>query len=433
MRRHVAKTLLTLLGVVVGVATFSSIRSAQETLVKGIRSTVDRVAGKAQLQITMAGGVPEEAQEKIRLLPGIRATSPVIEQIVVPERGELGSLLVIGVDLLGDREMREYGFEGEDADLDDPLLFLAQPDSAVFTRDFAQRARLEIGSALTIRVPRGEKKVTARGLLSPKGFAEAFGGNLMVVDVYAAQELFGRGRRFDRIDVRLTEGTSVAEGMATLSRTLGPAYRVETPDRRGEQMERMVANFVAGFNVSSIFALAIGTFLIFNAFSVSVNRRRRDIGTLRALGATPRQVQTLFLLEAVLIGLLGGAIGCLAGTMVSQGFLQMMGQTTEVIYGVTSPGVARLAPGIVIQSMILGLFASIVGAWGPALTASRIPPTEAFAKGSYQAHDPGNVKLRVAAGLSAFAFAVFMALHPPYGGNELIFTVLMVGGVGIVL
>lgn len=66
VRRHLMKTLLTLLGVVVGVATFSAIRSAQGTLVKGIRSTVDRVAGKAHLQITTTGGVPEEVQEKIR-------------------------------------------------------------------------------------------------------------------------------------------------------------------------------------------------------------------------------------------------------------------------------------------------------------------------------------------------------------------------------
>jgi hypothetical protein len=56
VRRHVAKTLLTLLGVIVGVATFSSIESAKGTLVKGIRSTVDRVAGKSQLQITMENG-----------------------------------------------------------------------------------------------------------------------------------------------------------------------------------------------------------------------------------------------------------------------------------------------------------------------------------------------------------------------------------------
>jgi putative ABC transport system permease protein len=433
LRRHLAKTLLTLLGVVVGVGTFSSIRSAQGTLVKGIRSTVDRVAGKAQLQVTMVGGVPEEIQEKVRTLPGIRATSPVIEQIVVPARGELGSLLVIGIDLLGDREMRDYGFDGDDADLDDPLLFLAQPDSALFTRQFADKAGLKSGESIALRAPKGVKRVTARGLLSPKGFSEAFGGNLMVVDVYAAQDLFGRGRRFDRLDIRLNEGTSIAQGTAVLEKALGPAFRVETPQRRGEQTERIVANFVSGFNVSSGFALCIGTFLIFNAFNVAVNRRRRDIGTLRALGATPRQIQTLFLAEALVIGIVGSVLGCLAGTALSQGFLQMMGQATETVYGVTSSGVVRLPPGIALESMLLGVLASLVGAFGPALSASRISPTEAFAKGAFQAKKTAKLVPRVAMGLFAFGCAILLAWRPPFGGNPLILCVLLLGGAGLVL
>jgi len=433
VRRHVAKTLLTLLGVIVGVATFSSIRSAQGTLVQGIRSTVDRIAGKAQLQITMVGGVPEEVQEQVRSLPGIRATSPVIEQIVIPEKGELGSLMVIGIDLLGDREMRDYGFEGDDADLDDPLLFLAQPDSALFTRQFAEKAGIKSGGSIAIKVPRGVKRVTARGLLTPKGFSEAFGGNLMVVDVYAAQDLFGRGRRFDRLDIRLTEGTTIAQATATLEKALGPAYRIETPDRRGEQTERIIASFISGFNVSSGFALSIGTFLIFNAFNVAVNRRRRDIGTLRALGATPRQVQALFLAEALVIGIVGGIIGCLAGTTLSQSFLQMMGQTTETVYGITSSGTVHLPPGIALESMALGMLASLVGAWGPALTASRISPTEALAKGAFQARLPGKVGPRITAGCVAFACAILIAMHPPFGGNQLILSVLALGGAGLVL
>jgi len=433
VRRHLGKTLLTLLGVVVGVATYSSIKSAQGTLVKGIRSTVDRVAGKAQLQITMVGGVPEEIQEQVRGLPGIRATSPVIEQIVTPQQGELGSLLVIGVDLLGDREMRDYGFEGDDADLDDPLLFLAQPDSALFTRDFAAKAGLKNGQTIALTVPKGVKKVAVRGLLTPKGFGEAFGGNLMVMDVYAAQDLFGRGRRFDRLDVRLTEETTVAQGIALLEKSLGPAYRVETPGKRGEQMEKLVANFIAGFNISSGFALSIGTFLILNAFNVAVNRRRRDIGTLRALGATPRQVQALFLVEALLIGLAGGALGCLVGTTVSQGFLQMMGQTTEKVYGLTSSGTVKLPPGIVLESMLLGVVASLLGAWGPALAAARISPTEAFAKGAFQAKAPGNVAVRLSCGLAALAAAALLAIWPPFGGNPFIFSELLLGGAGIIL
>ncbi|TGU74203.1 FtsX-like permease family protein [Geomonas terrae] len=432
-RRHLAKTVLTLLGVVVGVTTFSSIRTAQDALVAGIGSTVDRVAGKAHLQVTMEGGVPEGVQEQLRNLPGVRATSPVIEQIVVPEKGELGSLMVIGVDLLGDREMRDYGFEGDDADLDDPLLFLAQPDSALFTREFAKRAGLTTGGTLAVRVPTGIRKVTARGLMSPKGFAQAFGGNLMVVDVYAAQELFGRGRRFDRIDVRLAEGVTVAQGTELLKKALGPAYRVETPARRGEQMERLVANFTAGFNVSSAFALSIGIFLIFNAFNVAVNRRRRDIGTLRALGATPRQVQLLFLVEALIIGLAGGAIGCVAGTAFSQALLVSMGQSTEMVYGISGSGIVHLTPAVVVHSMLLGLIASLAGAWGPALAASRISPTEAFAKGSFQAKVQRRATPRIVLGALLVAAAAGLALSRVVKGDGLVLPVLLLGGVGLVL
>jgi putative ABC transport system permease protein len=291
VRRHRAKTFLTLLGVVVGVATYVAVVGARGSLLGGIRETVDRMAGKAQLQLTQEGGVPEELQEVIRERPGIRAQAPVIEQVVVPERGELGSLLVLGVDLLGDREMRDYGFEGEDADLDDPLLFLAQADSVAVARPLAERAGLKTGDTLVLKLPAGARSVTIRGLLTPKGFAEAFGGNLVVMDVYAAQELFGRGRRFDRLEVRLEDGVTLEAATASLRAVVPPNVKVETPERRSGQMEKLVVNFAAGFDVTSGFALGIGAFLIYNAFSVAVNRRRRDIGTLRALGATPRQVR----------------------------------------------------------------------------------------------------------------------------------------------
>ena len=81
--RHRAKTFLTLLGVVVGVATYVAVAGARDSLLGGIRDTVDRMAGKAQLQLTQEGGVPEALQEAIRERPGIRAQSPVIEQVVV--------------------------------------------------------------------------------------------------------------------------------------------------------------------------------------------------------------------------------------------------------------------------------------------------------------------------------------------------------------
>ncbi len=429
--RNKAKTFLTLLGVVVGVATFAAIRGAQGTLIGGIRSTVDRMAGKAQLQVVADGGVPEELAETIRLVGAVKAQSPVIEQVVVPERGELGSLLVLGVDLLGDREMRDYGFEGEDADLDDPLLFLAQPDSVALARPLATKAGLRVGDTLTLRTARGMRKVTVRGLLTPKGFAEAFGGNLILMDVYAAQDLFARGRRFDRIEIRLAEGLTLDEGTKELQAALGPTFRVETPGMRGAQLEKLIANFVAGFHVSSGFALGIGTFLIFNSFAVAVNRRRRDIGTLRSLGATPRQVALLFLVEAAVLGLLGGVLGLLLGSSMAEGFLRAMEQTSAQVYGVVDASTARIDAPLAAQSVLLGLLASLAGAWGPAMAAARISPTEAFAKGSFQAQAVRAPGRRLAIGGLLLAVACLIAWRPPIHGLPLIVVPLGLFGAAV--
>ena len=426
-RRHRAKTLLTLAAVIVGVATFAAIQCAKKTLVGGLRGTVDRMAGKAQLQIHSDAGVPEELQEKIRDIPGIRAQSPVIEQLVVPERGELGTLLVLGVDLLGDREMRDYDFSGEDADLDDPLLFLAQADSVALSKSFARRAGLRPGDRFSFRAPQGMKTVIVRGLLDTKGFAEAFGGNIAVMDVYAAQDLFGRGRRFDRIEVRLEPGTTLEEGTAALLRGAGSGFRIETPGRRGEQLERLISSFTAGFSITSGFALGIGMFLIFNAFSVSVQRRRRDIGTLRALGATPRQVQGLFLLEAVVIGVIGGAAGLAAGGALANASLRVMGDAVTKIYGLRDASTASLDWIVSAESILLGIGASVVGAWAPARAAARVRPTEALAKGTYQARVRRPSWKRVSAGLLSLAVAITLAVTRCLPGIALFFTVLGFG------
>ncbi|MFA6147458.1 MAG: FtsX-like permease family protein [bacterium] len=432
VRRHLAKTLLTLIAVAVGVATFSGIRTAHQALDRGIRDTVDRMAGKAHLQVTLEGGVPEEVQEKLRDIPLVRATAPVIEQIVVPGQAGLGSILVLGVDLLGDREMRDYGFEGEDADIDDPLLFLAQPDSAVLARSLAERAGIRSGGTFSFRSPQGMKRVVVRGLLTPRGFAEAFGGNLIVTDVYAAQALFGRGRRFDRLEVRLAEGVSIAQGTAALEKALGPGYRVETPERRGEQLERLISSFVAGFNITSWIAMGVGILLIFNAFQVAVNRRRRDIGTLRSLGATPRQIQALFLLEAAAIGAAGGILGVLLGAGMSRWSLSMMGKVTEQIYGVAASGQAALSASVVGQGIALGILASLVGAWIPASAASRIPTVDAFAAGRHQARDPGSPMLRVGCGALFLCAAAVVGMRPPFGADGTTVATLVLGAAGLV-
>ncbi len=127
--------------------------------------------------------------------PFVRVAVPVIEAVANTNiRGE-GSLLVLGVDLTGDRSLRDYDLEsGDEAVIDDPLVFLAQPDSIMVSKRFAETNGLSVGSTLPLGTVGGEKRFTVRGIMKATGLATAFGGNLAVMDIYAAQKMFGRGR-----------------------------------------------------------------------------------------------------------------------------------------------------------------------------------------------------------------------------------------------
>src|SRR5512140_1081145 len=127
VRKHVLRTLLTLTGIALGVAVFVGMHTANQSVLFAFHRTIDRIAGSTQLQISAGEpGFDEEVLDKVRDVPGVRAAAPVIEASISTGSG---NLLLLGVDMLGDRSLRNYDFEEGDAAIDDPLVFLAQPDS----------------------------------------------------------------------------------------------------------------------------------------------------------------------------------------------------------------------------------------------------------------------------------------------------------------
>src|SRR6185436_18664734 len=156
----------------------------------------------------------------------------------------------------GDRSLRDYELESaDDAIIDDPLVFLAQPDSLMVTRDFAGRNGLQVNSKIPLHTLQGDRQFTVRGVMSSGGMSSAFGGNLAIMDIYAAQQMFGRGRRFDRIDLRLREGISIEEGRARIQTALGPGFEVEPPSARGQHLESLLQTYSLGTSISSLFAM----------------------------------------------------------------------------------------------------------------------------------------------------------------------------------
>ena len=76
--------------------------------------------------------------------------------------------------------------------------------------------------------------------MKSSGLSSAFGGNLAIMDIYAAQKMFGRGRTFDRIDIALRDGVTLAACAEELNALVGPGFAIEPPSGRGQQFEAVV-------------------------------------------------------------------------------------------------------------------------------------------------------------------------------------------------
>jgi len=421
VRKHLLRTMLTTAGIVLGVALLVGMRTANQSVLQSFNHTVDRIAGKAQLQVTAGdSGFPEDVLERVQSVPAVHAAAPVIEASVDTSMKGQGKLLILGVDMTGDRSLRDYDFDNADEDvIDDPLVFLAQPDSLIVTRDFADPNGLQNGSKISFDSMEGPRQFTIRGILKPGGMASAFGGNLGIMDIYAAQKVFGRGQRFDRIDIGLPEGMPLEQGESALRTALGPGFTVEPPSGRGRQFESLLAIYNTATSISSLFALFIGMFIIYNSFSIAVTQRRSEIGILRALGATRTQIRTLFLVESAIEGLIGSAIGAAAGLACARALARGTGDLMDQMFGV--PNVTKdlvIEPQFLVYAVVLGVVMSMIAAFIPSRNVARVEPIQALQKGRYQVMGAGENRTRRIAGFVALA-ASFVCL--PFGHYHSVF------------
>ena len=398
-RRHTLRTVLTTAGVVLGIAVFVGMYTANQSVLLAFSQTIDRIAGKTELQVTAGeAGFGEDVLDTVQSSPLVRVAVPVIEAVVDPELQSEGDLLILGIDMTGDRSLRDFDLDsGDEAIVEDPLVFLAQPDSLIVSRDLADRNGLSVGSQLPLQTADGKKNFTVRGIMSPEGLATAFGGNLAIMDVYAAQHMFGRGRTFDRIDMALTPGTSTDQAERDLGALLGPGFDVQAPAGRGRQAEAMVAGYTMMVNISSVFALFIGMFIIYNSFATAVTERRAEIGILRALGATRSQVRNLFLIESLVLGLIGSLIGLAVGAVIARAIASAISNLVGELYGVAKQAAdVATDPLVMIVAVAIGMFTSVMAATIPARSAAKVDPIHALQKGSHQVISAEENRLRLA-------------------------------------
>jgi putative ABC transport system permease protein len=413
-RRRPIRALLPVAGVAIGVAAVAAIHHANRSVTESFRESARALAGRSDLVVVGARGVPLEDLARLQFLWRLGSFAPLVSGTAVIDDTAREPVTVLGTDYGGDSEIREMRLVAPAGGGE--RLLLSRPDSVLVPAPLAQRHGWRIGSRVSLAAGGERMDVTVAGLLALSGLARASGGDVLVTDVFTAGRILGRAGFVDRVDVALDRGVRVEDVRRELARRLPPGLWVEPPGRAAEAAGRMARAFRFNLNALGLLTLAVGMFLVANAVLVSVLRRRPEIATLRALGASRGAVFAAFLVEGLAVGAAGTIVGEIGGFALARTALAAVAETVSSVYARTAriPG-ADFGPAAA-AAAVVGVAASLLAAVLPAAEASRVPPSPAMRPGSAEQVRRFLVGRRIATAAVALTAAALFARARPIGG-----------------
>ena len=370
--RERARSLLIVLAVALGVSVVLAIDLAGNAAAGSFRSSMETLAGDNDFEVTAAGGVAEQIVGQLAREPYPFRISPRIEDhATVASTGE--TVPLIGIDVIAEANNQQS--EKFDISRGSGVFQHINDQDAIWITQALGKA---VGEEISLLINDQKRDYVVRGFVP---VSEQVNGNVVVMDIAAAQQATGKSGRVDRILLKVPDLPSIDFWQQKLRAEVPGGIELKAEGNQTAANRRMLAAFRWNLRILSYVALLVGAFLIYNTISVSVVRRRADIGTVRALGASRLAVLMAFLAEAAIFGLVGALIALPLGRLMATGAVRLLATTVDALYISSRPGPLRLTPESVILSLVIGIGVAVASALAPANEASQVSPTEAMARG----------------------------------------------------
>jgi putative ABC transport system permease protein len=405
------RTALTILAIALGVAVVLAMDLAGTAATGSFRSSMETVAGGNDLEIISAGGVPETVVGTLSSLPyPVRVSARIEDYAVAVDTKH--SYPLLGLDLIAEGEGHEdaaSAFRMERPE--DALKYLGEYNSIWVGESLG----LKTGDRISLLINDQVREYVVRGVYpDANGNAAA-----IVMDIAAAQFALNRYGRVDRILAKVPPPLPLEEWQRRFQQALPAGVEVRPAGTGTTENRRMLSAFRWNLKLLSYIALVVGAFLIYNTISVSVVRRRAEIGIVRALGASRSDVLAAFLGEAASFGLVGALLGLPLGRVMASGAVKLMSATVESLYVSSRPGSIALNAESVLLAISMGIGVAVASAYSPAREASLVPPVEAMARGrreyAARVHKTRDFLLAVPLGVAA----AVASQVPAIGGKPL--------------
>lgn len=429
-RHHAGRQAVVLLAVALGVALASSVQMINHSALDEFTQAVRATQGEPDV-VLVADGTPAMNDSVLALVArdeSVAAIGAVLE-LETHARADAAAtrwpVRVIGVDALQVAAVAPSLWPQTEGAGDGSRWPFLSPRGAWLNTTASAR----LGASTTARSLQLQS-ATGWHTLDVLGRIAAAGPPVIVLDIAAAQALFGRMGQLSRIDIRLAQGVAREAWQAGLA--LPPGVRATVAAESTQRVSNLSRAYRVNLTVLALVALLVGGFLVYSVTMLSVAQRGPELALLGVLGLPGAARRRLVLVEAALLGLCGSALGLLAGAGLALVALRLLGGD---LGGGYFPGVQptlRWPVPWLAACGLLGIAAACAGAWWPARAAERVVPAQALkgmgSMGTGPTHS-GRAACVLAAGAA-------LALAPPIAGLPLAaygsVALLLVGGVAIV-
>ncbi|MFH9864105.1 ABC transporter permease [Streptomyces sp. NPDC017202] len=367
--RDPRRTGATAAALMVGLALVGGMSVASASMSKSFDRQIDETLGADfVIQNTNLTPFSREVTDRVRDTEGVGV---VVRQRFAPVAvrlpdGERVRTTAAGYDRRADEVARVTYARGNTA--------AALADGAVgMDVDFAEEHGVQVGSVVPVEFP-GERTASFRvGALTDQDTAEGFGMEGGLVFGIGTVETYVPGGQDSVLYVNAAAGTDADELRSRLERTLDPYPQVQARDQADykELVHDQIAVLLYLVYALLGLAIVIAVLGVVNTLALSVVERTREIGLLRAIGLSRRQLRRMIRLESVVIAVFGAVLGLVLGLVwgvCTQRLLALQGMKALAI-----PWGTIVA--VVVGSAVVGVVAALL----PALRASRMNVLSAIA------------------------------------------------------
>ncbi|MFE4461301.1 ABC transporter permease [Nocardia tengchongensis] len=429
---HKVRLVLTVLSVVLGTAFISgsfiftdTLQSTFDGIFAGQAKGVDvRVQPKGQQSL----GVPDDVVTKISHMDGVKTVAPSVNgPVVLLKDGH--AVQTGGAPTFG------QSYLPPEKSVAEPEKYVdgtppAKPGEIAINNGGADRAGLKVGDHTQVLVPsKGNIDVTVSGIYQISGSNTGGFVQILFEDTQARQ-LFTDGLHVAWVDIAAQPGVQ-ADDLRDQIKDALPEYKVQDADQVRADFKAQLGNALKFINYFLLafgsIALLVGTFIIYNTFSMLVAQRLRELALLRAVGASRRQISRSVVGESLIVGLIGSALGLAAGVGLAFG---LSGLLNAFKLGLPT-GTMSLEPRTVVVAIGVGTVVTVLSAYAPARRAAKVPPVEAMRSESNSAGE--SLRLRTIVGALLAVAGVVLVVLGARGTGGSAASVVGIGAAALIL